>query len=101
MTIPITTKGQAMNKAKCEQYAKDHNLLLEVEGGRGWFGYQYEISIPEGMYMDDGSTGRSEYDLDVPKPDVWALIWSDMHSIVESAWLTREEYESDPSRPVI
>ena len=51
--------------------------------------------------MDDGSTGRSEYDLDVPKAEVWSLIWSDMHSIVESTWLTREEYESDPSRPVI
>jgi hypothetical protein len=101
MILTANRKDVTMNKAKCEQYAKDHNLLLEVEGGRGWFGYQYEISIPEGMYMEDGTTGRSEYDLDVPKADVWALIWADMLSIAEETWMTREEYESDPSRPVI
>ena len=71
-------------KAKCEALANAHGIKIELEQ---FVGYCYWLSIPEGMIMEDGCTGRTEVELFMPKAQVWGLIMADLKDILQHDWL--------------
>lgn len=73
-------------KAKCEAFAKENSLKLEVEYYGKWFGYSYSITIPDDKILWDGCTGRSGLQLDIPKAEVWAMVMGDMEEIMSREW---------------
>lgn len=79
-----------MSKAKCEAFARKHNLTFRIDPDH--WGYEYEISVPDGMIMDDGTTGRCESEIDEPKWKVWQLLLSDMKDCLEQEWVTIDEF---------
>jgi hypothetical protein len=80
-------------KAKCEAFALEHNLTLEVKGRTNdWFGVEYWIQIPDGYILEDDTTGKSGHDLcDIPKSEVWGMIMQDMKLCVEMEWKKVEQ----------
>jgi hypothetical protein len=76
-------------KQTCEAFAVAHDLNFCISWNASFFdrGWEYEISIPEGMLMMDGTTGRSLNCGEIPKAQVWSALLQDMHDCVQHEWV--------------
>lgn len=87
--------NQKPNKQRCEKFAKEHGLTIEMEdrmfrGERtGWF----SVDLPDGFITDQGNCGRfSEWDCsDISKAEIWSSVWDDMEDLISSPWIPIEE----------
>lgn len=75
-------------KKTCEAFANAHNLKIEMFWNASFFdrGWEYEISIPNGMIMEDGTTGRTQCCGEVSKAEAWSLLMADMEECVQHEW---------------
>ena len=76
-------------KAKCEKYAAEHNLTIEIFGSRGT---AYSVDLPTGMITETGATGLGgEAELEQKMPEVWGAIMQDMKALVDQEWLVNTD----------
>ena len=79
-------------KQKCEAFATQHNLSLEVSRGREWgeLWATYSIDLPDDQITESGMRGRAG-DLDdgsvETMAEVWQCIWEDMQLLVAERWV--------------
>lgn len=86
------------NKQRCEKFAKENNLTIEMEdcifrGVRtGWV----SVDLPDGLITDQGNCGRfSEWDgADISKAEIWLAVQEMMDDLVSCEWMTTEQYEA-------
>jgi hypothetical protein len=75
-------------KKTCEAFAAAHNLTIEMWWNTSFFdrGWEYEISIPDGYIMQDGTTGRTECCGEVPKAEAWVQLMEHMQECTAHDW---------------
>lgn len=78
------------SKAECEKFASANNLTFTIGWNASFFdrGWEYEISIPDGMLLSDGTTGRTLNCGEIPKAQVWSAMMQDMQDIIKHEQVT-------------
>lgn len=85
-------------RKKCEAYAKENNLKLDVyfyrECRRQYF--SHKIELPDGLYTQKGNTGFfCEDEMNSSAPEYWFGVLEEMQALVaDSPWLTFDEAQA-------
>lgn len=85
-----------ITKAKCEQFAKENNLTIEIDRWSAWgsWSVSYSVDLPNGMITKTGYCGKGGETDDAVMAEVWETIWWDMQELTSSEWITIDEFDS-------
>lgn len=85
-----------ITKAKCEQFAKAHNLTIEIDRWSAWgsWSVSYSVDLPNGMITESGNCGQGGETDDAVMAEVWQCIWDIMDELTSLKWMTIEEFDS-------
>jgi hypothetical protein len=83
-------------KDKAYALAKEHNIILDVAIPSKWVGRPFDITLPDGMMLSDGTTGFSgTYDHNLSWYQNWKYILIDVQDLIDrkSEWqsITNQE----------
>jgi hypothetical protein len=81
------------NKARCEKFAKEHNLTIELDRWRAWGAQSvsYSVDLPAGMITETGYCGMGGESDDAVMAQVWDAIWDIMDELTSVDWLAIED----------
>jgi hypothetical protein len=81
------------NKARCEKFAKEHNLTIELDRWRAWGAQSvsYSVDLPAGMITETGYCGMGGESDDAVMSQVWDAIWDIMDELTSVEWVAIED----------
>jgi hypothetical protein len=92
-TKPPRETEMKHTKAKCERFAKEHNLTIELDRWAAWgtWSVSYSVDLPAGMITETGYCGQGGETDDAVMAEVWHAIWDIMDELTSVAWLPIED----------
>ncbi|CAB4156082.1 hypothetical protein UFOVP665_41 [uncultured Caudovirales phage] len=80
------------NKARCEQFAKEHNLTITIDRWRerGEYLGSVSVDLPEGMITTTGYCGQCGEAEGQSMESIWSFVWNAMHELTSVEWLAIE-----------
>lgn len=84
---------QKPNKQRCEKFAKENGLTIEIERWRerGEYRGSVSVDIPLGLITETGYCGHCGEIEGDSMEDIWSFVWDAMDALTSSPWIPTEE----------
>ena len=88
-----TNPKQKPNKQRCEKFAKENGLTIEIDRWRerGEYLGSISVDIPEGLITEDGYCGKGGEIDGLSMEDIWSFVWDAMDELTSGPWIPIEE----------
>jgi len=81
------------NKQRCEKFAKEHGLTIEIDRWRerGEYIGSYSVDLPAGLITETGYCGQTSEIEGQSMEDIWSCVWDSIDELTSVAWLPNDD----------